>query len=172
MSTTDAETQPAVDTPASKQPMSLRNRIIAALATCAVLGGGGFAATQLGGSGASTGMNRGPGGGPPGGMGQGPATGTITAVSARSISVKASSGTVTTYAISSATRVMDDGSASTVSGLAVGDTVAVLSGRPGATTTSGAADVILAGTSATQGPGGAGGAPPAGAPGAAAGTST
>jgi hypothetical protein len=144
---------PDVPAPPSR-PMSTRTKIAAAATTAALLLGGGFAFTHLGGGTTTATAQQGPGAQPGGGMrGQPPAAGTVTAVSATSISVKASSGTVTTYTISSSTRVMDDGATSTVSALKVGDAVVVLTGGPGQQSTTGnAAGMILAGTSATAGP--------------------
>lgn len=97
----------------------------------------------------------GPGG--PGGFGRPrgggmPVMGTISAISPSSITVGS-----TTASITSATVVIKDGAASTVSALAGGDQVVVL------TTTSGTSTVargILAGSSAQGGPRGGFGGPP------------
>jgi hypothetical protein len=102
-------------------------------------------------------------------------SGTISAVSATSISVKTSSGAVTTYTVSSGATVLNNGATSTVAKLSVGEKVVVFTGgAPGsssATAADNAANRIMAGTSATQGPGSgaSAGIPPTGtAPGPAA----
>ena len=153
--TVPTDTAPSTaDLPAPpSRPMSTRTKLAAAATTVALMVGGGFAFTHLGGSTTAATAQQGPGGQQGGMQGQPPAAGTVTAIATGSISVQGSNGTVTTYAISSSTRVMDDGATSTVSALEVGDTVVVLTGGPGQQASSGnAADMILAGSSATSGP--------------------
>ena len=82
---------------------------------------------------------------------------------------------MTTYAVSSGTTVQNNGATSTAAKLTVGEKVVVFTGgAPGSTSTTAAdnaANRIMAGTSATQGPGtgASGGTPPKGtAPGPAA----
>jgi len=55
-----------------------------------------------------------------------PVIGQVTAVSATSITVQATSGTSTTFAITSTTAVSNNGQASAVGDIAVGDSVAVV----------------------------------------------
>jgi hypothetical protein len=184
MNVTSTDPQASNSDPAASEPapaagpgpapkLGLKGKIAAGLLTVLLLGVGGFALTQMGDSStasAASASQAGPGGGG-GGFGGGrgaPASGTISAVSASSITVKTTTGT-TTYQVSSSTVVQNNGATSTMAKLAVGEKVMVLTGRPGSTTTSTAgttADRILAGTSATQNTGaGAGpnGAPAAGA---------
>lgn len=122
-----------------------------------------------GGPGGTTTQGQGQGqlGGPGGGNFTPPTSGTITAISASSITVQTSAGASQTFAITSSTAVMNDGAQASASDLAVGDTVVVITGTPGSTTTSSStsATQILAGTSATQGFGGPGGQGGFGAPG-------
>jgi hypothetical protein len=170
--------QTTPDITASRRSLSRKGKIAAAIATVALLAGGGVAMTQLGSS-TTTSSQSGPGalgagqGAPPGGGA--PASGTISAVSATSVGVKSASGAVTTYTVSSATIVANNGAASTVAKLTVGEKVVVFTGgAPGSastTATDNSANRIMAGTSATQGPGAgaSGGTPPNGtAPGPAA----
>lgn len=157
---------------APRRGLSRKGKIAAAAVTLALLAGGGVAMAQIG-NGTTATSRSGPGalGGGGGGRpvgGRAPASGTISAVSATSISVKSSSGTVTTYAVSSATTVQNNGATSTAAKLTLGEKVVVFTGRaPGSTSTTvagNAANRIMAGTSATQGPGSGafGGTPPSG----------
>jgi hypothetical protein len=166
--------------PGSSRPpkMALKTKIAAGLLSVGLLAAGGFALTQLGGSSASTsaasGAQGGPGGaggagGGRGGFGAGgggaPVSGTISAVSASSISVKTASGS-STYKIAGGTAVQNNGATSSAAKLTVGEKVVVFTGAaPGAntsTTATGTASRILAGTSATQraGAGTGAGTPP------------
>jgi hypothetical protein len=155
---TDTDDRPAPATPKK----SLRTKLAAGLVAVALLAGGGFALTQLGGSSTSStaagpgaggagGAGR-PGGGAGFGGGQAPTSGTISAVSATSISVQTTSGT-STYKVADATVVQNNGATSTASKLTVGEQVIVFAGAaPGSSTTTSAdtANRILAGSSATM----------------------
>jgi hypothetical protein len=145
----------------------MKVKVAAGLLGVGVLAVGGFALNQTGGStnpSAAITSQGGPAGagfrGGPGGGGA-PVSGSISAVSATSISVKTTGGT-TTYKIASGTVVQNNGATSTVGKLAVGEKVVVFTGAaPGAnrsTTSTDTASRILAGSSATRGPGA--GAPP------------
>lgn len=164
------ETTP--DVPGPRRGLSLKGKIAAAVATVGLLAGGGVAMAQLGNS-TTASSPSGPGamgGGQGGPAGAGaPASGTISAVSATSISVKSSGGAVTTYTVSSSTAVQNNGATSTAAKLTVGEKVVVFTGGvPGSTSmtaASNAANRIMAGTSATQGTRGggpSGGTPPNG----------
>lgn len=169
------------------RPQPLRTRIAAGVMAVLLLGGGGFAAgyTVAHAAGSSAVATAAPGGGTvaggagPGGTGTfggAPVSGTITAVSATSVTVRAASGDSTTYPISGDTAIVNDGATASASDLAVGDPVVVFgaAGSAGSAGSAGAAERILAGTSATQaasGPGAAAGSAGAG-DGAATGTTT
>ncbi|RKS80427.1 hypothetical protein CLV35_0859 [Motilibacter peucedani] len=107
------------------------------------------------------------GGGPGGGMaGETHVSGTVVSVAASSLRVKSSDGTTATYAVDASTQVLDDGSAVSVTSLQTGDTVLV---HAIASTSGGTAyaERVLAGSSATDGPGAGqlpGGAPDGSAP--------
>lgn len=104
-------------------------------------------------------------GGPPGGFDGGPggragetrAFGTLSAIGTSSVTVKSSTGSTTVVPIGSSTGVVRDGVRTTLSSLKVGDRVVVHIVPNGSSTV---AEVVLAGTSATDGPGGFGGPPP------------
>jgi hypothetical protein len=160
----------------------MKAKFAASVLAVGLLTGGGIALSQMGDSGAATAATAGSqtaagGAGAPAAAGNSgapagggaPMNGTITAVSATSISVKSSTGTVTTYKIATETVVENDGTTSTAGDLTVGEEVVVFTGSaPGAATTTTAssdtASRIMAGSSATQGPGAgaAGNAPAAG----------
>jgi hypothetical protein len=111
----------------------VRGKAAAALLTVGLLLGGGVALTQLGGSSATTaattaGAQGGVQGGGPGGGGGAPASGTIASVSGTSISVKTTAGTVSTFTVSSATAIEDNGASATATQLTVGEQVVVFSG--------------------------------------------
>ncbi len=155
---------------------TVRGKVAAGFLVVAMLGTGGFALSHLGGSSTGAGSTvaagglagggpaGGPGGGPGGASGGGgsftpPTRGTISAVSASSISVKTTSGTQT-YKITSATEIQDNGATVKTSGLTAGQNVVVFTGAPPNSTSSVPADTanrIMAGSSATAGPGGSGG---------------
>jgi hypothetical protein len=89
----------------------------------------------FGGQGSTTGASGSFGG--PGGNAQMGSFGTVTAISSDSISVKDQrTSSVKTYSITSATTVTDDGSTSTVSAIAVGDSIMVQSSSSSSTTAS------------------------------------
>jgi hypothetical protein len=105
-------------------------------------------------------------GGAPSGMTP-PVNGTIAAVSATSISVKTTSGT-STFEIASGAVIENNGAVATADSLTVGEQVVVFTGAgPGAASSSGtestAASRIMAGSSATAGPGAGMGTAPSGA---------
>jgi hypothetical protein len=91
-----------------------------------------------------------------GGGRRGGGFGTVTAVSASSITVQSRSGASTTYSIAGSTQVTNNGAAATVNDIQVGDTVAV---TPDTTTTT-QADRILLNPSFGGGAGGGQGASP------------
>jgi hypothetical protein len=186
--TEDQESDMEQDTPTVAEPDSAPAEPAAAVAATkrlSVLKGVGIVATGLiagaigvatisGSSSAST-TPQGPGaavqngqgfrGGPPGSFGGGPggragetrAVGTLSAVGASSITVKTTAGASTTVPIGSSTAIVRDGVRTTLSALKVGDQVVVHFPPHGSSTV---VEVVLAGTSATAGPGGFGGPPP------------
>ncbi|MFI7587205.1 hypothetical protein ACIB24_09045 [Spongisporangium articulatum] len=183
-------TEPApAQTSAPTPKGGVRARIAAGVLALALVGGGTWAVVHFAGDGstsvAGSQTASGPGGNGQMPGGAAPASGTITAIDSSSITVKSSSGTSTTYTLADDVAVENDGTTASVSDLAVGDTVVVLTGAgpnagssSGSTTTdstttdstttdSTTATRILAGTSATAGPGQGGQAPTGQAPSAA-----
>lgn len=80
-------------------------------------------------------------------------SGTVTSVAANSIGVRSTDGTTATYTVDSSTQVLDDGQAVSVTRLKAGDSVLVhvIAATSGS---SSYAERVLAGSSATEGPGG------------------
>jgi hypothetical protein len=87
--------------------------------------------------------------------------GTVTGVTADSVTVQGDDGTTATYTVDASTQVLDDGQAMAVTDLASGDEVLV-DVIPATDGGNAYAERVLAGTSATDGPGG----PPPGQAGA------
>ncbi len=141
-----------------------KSKVAAGFLAVALLVTGGFALTHLGGpaTSASNVAAGGPGGGGPGGAANGsftpPGQGTIAAVSASSITVKTSNGTQT-YKVTSATEIQNNGATARTTSLTVGERVVVFAGTPpnsAATVSADTANRIMAGSSATARPSGAG----------------
>jgi hypothetical protein len=79
--------------------------------------------------------------GAPGPMGMGGSMGTVTAISASSISVQDTrSGTATTYSITGSTKITDNGQSASTSDIGVGDSVMVI---PGTSDSSQAAQIMV-----------------------------
>ena len=152
---TTATLERPADEPASGRSFSQRAKAAGVFATALVVGAVGVFTLQS--SSASPQAGNGPGGfGPPGANGQAPGgtnpggrfggvQGTVSAVSSSSITVNG-----TAYAVGSSTRVIVDGTPSTIAAIKQGDTVMV---RANGT----AAELVLAGTPGQGGPGGFGG---------------
>jgi hypothetical protein len=157
-----------VQDPGAGPRKNLRTKIAAGVLALGLVGGGAWVLTHHGGTASATastaqagaGLQGGPGsgtaGGAPSGM-QAPVTGTVSAVSATSISVKTTNGT-STFTIASGAVVENNGTTTTADQLTVGEQVVVFTGAvPGSASSSSAdstsANRIMAGTSATQGPG-------------------
>ena len=118
----------------------------------------GFSQGQGGGqTGQQGGQQNGQQGGPgfgPGGFAPRGTSGTVTAISARSITVKGTDGTTATYSVASGTHVMGQNGPASVSDISTGDTVFVHNEGT-------VAELILLGGLPTGGPGTAPGGGPA-----------